>query len=48
MRFGLFGLKSTIETEATLMLVDDRAFLSHATAASGRDAGTFPVGPIRA
>jgi hypothetical protein len=41
------ALKSSTETEATLMFVDDHALLNHATTGSGRDMTTFPAGPIR-
>ena len=41
------GLKASIETEATLMFVDDYAVLSHATTRSGLDMATFPSVPIR-
>src|SRR3984957_13351947 len=41
------GLKASIETEATLMFVDEHALLKHATTASGRDMATFTSGPIR-
>lgn len=39
--------KSSTETEATLMFVDDHALLRHATTGSGRDMATFPAEPIR-
>ena len=41
------GLKSSTETETTLVFVDDDVLLNHATSGSGRDMATFPAGPIR-
>lgn len=41
------ALKSSTETEATIMFVDDYALLNHATARSGRDRSTFFARPIR-
>jgi hypothetical protein len=42
-----FALKTSTETEATLMFLDDRGFLDHAATGSERDMTTFPAGPIR-
>lgn len=41
------SVKSSTETEATLMLVDDHTLLNHATTGSGCEMATFPAGPIR-
>jgi hypothetical protein len=42
-----FALKSSTETEATLMFVNDHALLNHAITGSGRDMAAFFAGPIR-
>jgi hypothetical protein len=40
-------LKSSAETETTLLFVDHHALINHATTGSGRETATFPAGPIR-